>query len=152
MKKISVILTVIILFGIFVVSCGKDDSANNNLTNSQDLNSNDDTNAETETATKKILPNVPDDKDYGGYEFVILANGTEYNSYWYSKDIYAEEETGDAINDAVFYRNRTIEEKYNITIKGALKGNQYNEAKKVFCLATTHMICLLYLCRELQRS
>lgn len=83
-----------------------------------------------ETTTERIKPNVPDEADFAEHEFKILANGTEYNSYWYSKDIDVEGENGDTINDAVYYRNRAIEEKYNITITGVLKGNQYNEAKK----------------------
>ena len=133
MKKIYLVLTIILLFGLFVFSCGKDEPGNNSdpaKTNEQDSNIENNMDTDTEPVTEKILPNVPDDKDYGGYEFTILANGTDYNSYWYSKDIYVEEENGDAINDAVYHRNKAIEEKYNITIMGILKGNQYNEAKK----------------------
>ena len=130
MKKICLILTVILLIGMFLVSCGKDEANNNaNQNNAQNANANDGENSEIETVTEKLLPDVPD-KDYEGHEFVVLGNGTDYNSYWYSKDIYVEEENGDAINDAVYARNRAIEEKYNITIRGVFKGNQYNEAKK----------------------
>jgi len=136
MKKICLILAVILLFGLLFAftSCGNKDE-NKNATPTEAQNANADNSGDiaeepVQTATEKILPDVPDDKNYDGYEFVILANGTEYNSYWYSKDIYADEENGDAINDAVYYRNRAIEEKYNIKIKGVLKGNLYNEAKK----------------------
>jgi len=80
-------------------------------------------------AAEKILPDVPE-KDYGGYEFTILANSLEYSSHWYSRDIYVEGENGDAIDDAVYYRNRAIEERYNVTIKGAFSRNQYGDAKK----------------------
>ena len=131
MRKICLILTLAMLSGMFVFSCAKDDFADDKPETAPALAPEDPgATAETEPETEKILPDVPGDKDYGGYEFVILANGTDYNSYWYSKDIYVEDENGDAINDAVYYRNRAIEEKYNISIKGALKGDQYNEAKK----------------------
>jgi len=127
MKKIF-----LIFLAVFLFSCGGKDPADKNPTGANDPNPDSKENelAKTEPATEKILPNVPEAGDYSGYEFVILANGTEYNSYWYSKDIYVEDENGDAINDAVYYRNRAIEERYNISIKGALKGNLYNEAKK----------------------
>lgn len=120
----------IILYGL-LMSCNSNEAGNNeNSSDSQEANIESDADIAEEPTTERIKPDVPDDRDYGGYEFTILANGTDYSSYWYSKDIYVEEENGDAINDAVYYRNRTIEEKYNISIKGALKGNQYNEAKK----------------------
>ena len=90
----------------------------------------DDTPAQTEEAAppEKILPDVPD-KDFGGYEFVILANSKEFTPHWYSRDIYAEEQTGESINDAVYERNRAIEERFNITIKGAFPPNPPPAAK-----------------------
>lgn len=136
-KRISVCLAVILLLGIIITSCAGDGNNNANQTEPQnnqeaDNSNGDSVNAdiETEATTEKILPNVPDDRDFGGYEFTFLGNGTAYNSYWYSKDIYVEEENGDTINDAVYARNRAIEEKYNITIKGVFTGTQYNDAKK----------------------
>ena len=138
MKKISVFLAVILLFSIILVSCADNNSDNSNNANQNNEQSNqaednqtDDSGGESpEATTEKILPNVPDDKDFDGYEFTILGNSTAYNPYWYSKDIYVEEETGDIINDAVYVRNRAIEEKYNIKINGVLSGNQYNDARK----------------------
>ena len=132
MKKTYLFLAFIIILGLFLTSCGNNDEKKNNTpTEAQSVNADDESaNDAGETATEKLLPDVPDDKDFDGYEFVILGNSTDYNSYWYSKDIYVEEETGDTIQDAVYARNRAIEEKYNISIKGIFKGNQYNEAKK----------------------
>ena len=129
-------LAFILLFAILLAlgSCAGDNGNTANQTEPQDNQAADssggDSDSGLEDATEKILPNVPDDRDFGGYEFTFLGNGTAYNSYWYSKDIYVEEETGDTINDAVYARNRAIEEKYNITIKGVFTGTQYNDAKK----------------------
>ena len=124
MKKIYLFLAVIILFGLFFISCGNNDENKNNTPKEiQEANIDNNISDEAvEIATEKLLPNVPDDKNFDGYEFVILGNSTDYNTYWYSKDIYVEEETGDTIQDAVYYRNRAIEEKYNISIKGVFKG------------------------------
>ncbi len=68
-----------------------------------------------ETKTEKLMPDLPE-KDFGGYSFAILTRG-QFNSHWCSKDAYAEELTGEPINDAVYNRNLNIGEKYNFTIR-----------------------------------
>ncbi len=68
----------------------------------------------TETETEKLLPDLPD-KDFGDYTFNILTRG-QFNSHWCSKDAYAEELTGEPINDAVYNRNATVGEKYGFVI------------------------------------
>jgi len=60
------------------------------------------------------IPDLPD-ADYGGYEFKVYQRGPEA-SEWSEVCIYAEEETGEPINDAVYKRNRYVEGKYNINI------------------------------------
>ena len=74
--------------------------------------------------TARILPNLParhvlnmegrtlrvltgDWGDWGGVQAEIFN----------SRDIVAEEETGSPINDAVYRRNRAVEERYNFTIQ-----------------------------------
>lgn len=82
---------------------------------------NTDTAADTtpvETEPEKLMPDLPD-KDFGGHEFTILTRG-QYNSHWSSQDAYAEEMTGEPINDAVYNRNASIGEKYNVTIAEAI--------------------------------
>jgi hypothetical protein len=64
--------------------------------------------------TAKILPDLPE-TDFGGYEFNIYTKGSSFTE-WASMDIYATEETGDPINDAVYLRNRYVEDKYNFII------------------------------------
>lgn len=57
--------------------------------------------------------------DYGKREFVILerelASGT--NIYY---EAFAEQQTGDVINDAILKRNMQVEEKHNVTLKSVL--------------------------------
>ena len=66
----------------------------------------------------KLLPNIPSDLDFGEYDFRIFFRSEEENIVLFSGDIHAEELTGEAINDAVFMRNRYLEEKFNFTITG----------------------------------
>ena len=57
-----------------------------------------------ETDPLDLLP----DEDFGGRKFnILLREGFEY-------EFVSEEETGDIINDAIYQRNRAVEEKFNI--------------------------------------
>ena len=71
--------------------------------------------AETLSPLYQTVAALPQ-KDFGGYEFTIMDRNSEHTP-WHTYDVYAESETGDAINDAVFQRNRLIEEHFNIKIK-----------------------------------
>jgi len=134
MKKIFVFFMILVLLVLFLTSCS--DNKNNanenqaNPQNNQNENNLGDGANESDGVVERIQPNVPDDRDFGGYEFTILANSKAYQAYWYSKDIFVEEENGELINDAVYSRNRAIEEKYNIVINGIFSGNQYNDANR----------------------
>lgn len=65
-------------------------------------------------SSDKIEPTLPDTR-YDGYEFRVLTKGTD-NVHWKSKDIQADEETGDVINDAVYHRNLAVAERFGIKI------------------------------------
>ena len=66
------------------------------------------------TETEKIEPDLPE-RDFGGYEFTVLTRG-QSNYHFISRDVYAEAITGDSINDAVYNRNKAVEEQYNFTV------------------------------------
>ena len=68
----------------------------------------------SENITERLYPELPDE-DFGGYAFRVLTKGT-YNVHWQTRDIFAEGETGDTINDAVYRRNVAIEDKYGFRI------------------------------------
>ncbi|MCL2816322.1 MAG: hypothetical protein FWD23_17145 [Oscillospiraceae bacterium] len=89
-----------------------------------------------ETAEEiKILPDLPDDLDFNGYKFRILYRSpADGDDYWAVHDIDSEAENGDAINDAVYRRNKYIEDKYNfelITIPSSSTNAQASGIKKV---------------------
>ena len=69
----------------------------------------------SENITERLYPELPDE-DFGGYAFRVLTKGT-YNVHWQTRDIFAEGETGDTINDAVYRRNVAIEDKYGFRIE-----------------------------------
>jgi len=74
-----------------------------------------------EGETERIYPDlVP--VDFGGYEFTFLTRAANVPGWysWEHRDITAEEMNGDVMNDAVYVRNRKIEDKYNIKINNVV--------------------------------
>lgn len=63
-----------------------------------------------ETERKSSLP----DKDWGGRAFRVMGQTNPTYSQFSTHELYAAELTGEALNDAVFNRNLTIEYRYNI--------------------------------------
>ncbi|MHC1695817.1 MAG: hypothetical protein AB9835_11235 [Eubacteriales bacterium] len=82
-----------------------------------------------QSSTDRLVADVPV-KDYEGYVFRLLGGNESYNEHWHSRDLDAEEVTGESINDAVYNRNSEIEEKYNIEIKGILSATPMQDAQK----------------------
>ena len=78
-----------------------------------------------EDLPEQVFDDLPE-RDFGGYEFTILSPSETR----YSKDIDAFELTGAIFNDAVYYRNRNIEKRYNVKIAGDFKDEPYNWAKR----------------------
>ena len=120
LKIITMISTAILI--AFVLSCGKSDPVDNikeTAAQNEDAE-NKNGQGENETEDGNSVGAKPEyalpANDFAKYEFRILCRGEEVQ-HWWNNDISAEAETGDPINDAVFTRNQTIEEKYNITLK-----------------------------------
>ena len=86
--------------------------------------------APVETETEKILPDLPE-RDFEGYTFRGMTKGTA-SSRWSSRDFYAAELTGEAINDAVYNRNAVVCDRYNFKIEemGAESGDPVSDARK----------------------
>ena len=122
-KKILIGLILLLILAEFA-SCKSDrpnDSSNTDAPNNGESASDN----ELTDPSKPVLPEV----DYKGDAFTFLVQ--EYvNGYWGSYEIYAEEETGDPINDAVYIRNRKVEEKLNINIKEVRTDAVHTTAQK----------------------
>ncbi|MCL2519131.1 MAG: hypothetical protein FWF15_11260 [Oscillospiraceae bacterium] len=109
MKK--VLILILILLAVVLISCGTPDSGT-----TKNESTNDTVLADIETESAVIIPDLPD-MDLKGETFMFYVMGYERNINNYSVEIYAEAETGDVINDAVYRRNRTIEDRYNFEVE-----------------------------------
>ena len=107
---------------------GNADKAENAASAGSQDDQDQDQNQEAETA--RVVSEAPA-IDCGGYSFRILSREAETaDHHWEAKDIVADEETGDIVNDAVYKRNTAISEKYNIQITRVANADPASLAKK----------------------
>lgn len=100
-----------ILISSILSSCSADDSSDseldNNINTSEQIR-----NGETETVINTYDAHLPD-MDLDGMTIRLL-NMDEADMWWTIILACPETESGEVINDAIYTRNRMIEEKYNI--------------------------------------
>ncbi len=118
-------LLLALLMTLPLASCGSTET-----TDTGDTTASTDT-TPVETETTDPLANLPT-MDLEGYEFRMLIR----NSDDWIGDQIAEELTGETVNDAVFKRNSTTEERYNISITyNPSSHNNYETDAKPLILA-----------------
>lgn len=110
-RKTILALLLAAILTMSAVGCG---NATSDETTNSEVSNADTTPVETEPEiTFESVAASYKDRDYGGYDFRI---GDRDSGDWATMDVYAEEITGEVINDAVYNRNNTMEENMNITI------------------------------------
>jgi len=113
MKKRIIFLILTVLFVIFtIMSCAKADSNKEDLTENKNSIENNDNGIITEEPQKDIYADGLLEHDFDGAEFRIAA----VDASWLNVIYDSQEENGDLINDAVYLRNRKIEERFNVQI------------------------------------
>jgi hypothetical protein len=140
-KKIPALFLILILALTLpaIVSCADGDNAsggnqNNEAENNQ--NGNQENNGGISEADIKPPRDMPE-RDFDGYNFTFLVKEFDGNGYWGAIDIFSEAETGEPVNDAVFRRNRTVEDRYNIEISEVRDWDLAGRARRVI-LADSH--------------
>lgn len=101
-----------------LTACSENSADNTDVNKSGDAGtSSTDVETEEEIDEKTLYaPDLPA-KDYDGYSFRIVSRNDDMHSYpVHTRDLYAEEYTGDALNDAVFERNASLADKYNVEV------------------------------------
>ena len=121
-KVISVLILICIVlsFAVSALSCAKDDGGDNNK-NNQNINDSEQDNGQDsgEPVTEKIMPDLPD-VFYDGHEFNILVTSDVGDTV--RNDFFADELTGEVINDAKYMRNIYVEETYGVKINNISSG------------------------------
>ncbi len=113
MKSFSSILVLIFMLTcFFAASC------------SEKANETDTTAPVTNEITEDMTERIPDELpeiNYDGDEIRILT------SCWSNKDLNAEEQTADTMNDAIYARNLKVQERFNVVIKPVLESGSEND-------------------------
>ena len=119
MKKIDVweiAALSLALAGMFLFSCG---GADKGAAGEGGGGQKDTENHQETTESENLRDYVPDglgENDFGGYEFRILTRSTCVHPLY----IDAETISGELINDAVYARNRGVEERFNVKIRAVI--------------------------------
>ncbi len=113
-KALSVLLILAALLPAFTACADKSGETTNNTPAAQ-TNTASDSGSKKEEETR-YAANIPEGTDYSGKTFTVLAFPTE-DVIWNDVDWSAEELTGEAINDAVYTRILSTEEKLGVDIK-----------------------------------
>ena len=118
-KKILAILIIVAMTALIFTSCDEINEDTQTTTAESSL--------QKEDGEVALLPDLPEYDWERATLRVLTENAGSAGSIdgvavksdeaWIPRDIAAEEETGDPINDAVYRRNRALEEKYNFTVE-----------------------------------
>lgn len=101
MKKHITILLLLAMLAPMIASCGKPAE-----TETQPV---DTVAAETETVETELTDSLPE-KDFGGANYRVLTAAEQWQKF------YNSEQNGEIINDAVYKRNLTVEERFNVKL------------------------------------
>ena len=101
-------MTAILILAGAVASCGNSETGGAQTADDTGTTAN-------ETTTSPLDPGI-EAVDCGGREYTLLARVNGDSFCFPYAEFFAEEETGDPLNDAVYKRNNYNEEKYNLKL------------------------------------
>jgi len=112
--KIAVLFLAVSLFVFPALSCGggKDGGGGEDLHDNGTAEGQ--PGEEGTKAEEKIVPDLPE-VGYGGYVFRVMAR-PDWAPHWVTRDIFAESQNGEPVNDAVYVRNMNLFEKYGFEL------------------------------------
>ena len=115
-------IIVIVLLMMFIFTSCSNESSGEIITSAPDMS------AEAETTTADGLrPSLPE-MDFGNENFVILNGNVQ--EWMTISTIYSAEENGDSLNDAIYARNRAVEEQFKVKIVETTSANVKADASK----------------------
>ncbi len=118
-KKLTTILLLLAML-LPLASCGK--AAEETAVSTETAAA--ETIVETETELTTELP----EKDWGGQVFTVLGNDNQTYDQFDNFEIDVEELNGEVVNDAIYNRNLSVEQLYNVSIQQVLmSGTSNNE-------------------------
>lgn len=126
MKKIFTIISLGLIIVLLFACSDSDTGKGGNVTDESGKST-----IQTEITDDKVKPDLPD-VTYDGYNFRFFVRGPEESEHWQVlRNIYTEEIDGEPLNDALYERNRKIEDIYNITISATPSNSTTGSANEI---------------------
>ena len=123
-SKIAAALLALLIITAAIASCAEETVPTEDTTTAAAV-----TNAVPETAPEtKLQPDLPD--TVWDREFRVLGTNKDASPTYPNFEIYAEDITGDVMNDAVYTRNETVKKKYGITVAQTLVNKTHDSVTK----------------------
>ena len=116
-RILALILACLMLCSAFLVSCGGDEKEKGTAPTITPT-------VDTEDKSEVYEAEV---KNLNGHTFHFLTRDMGSNSHLSTHAVYAEEQNGDKVNDAVFSRNAQLEQIYNCKITATASSNPVTE-------------------------
>ena len=113
-KRIISLLLIVLLIASAVMSCAENNSEKES--SKEEVNQNENIDSIPEDTTDDIYNDDLPEQDFGGTKFRIAMQ----DAFWLHLLYDSQEETGELLNDAVYRRNRKIEERFNVEITQTL--------------------------------
>nr|MBQ4318154.1 hypothetical protein [Clostridia bacterium] len=127
-RKALALITIFLALTSLVTSCSSEtDKQDGDVS---DMQSTEETTSAAPVETEYITYRSADlpDVGYDGYEFRFLTRTrTDPGTWWF---IDREEQDGEVLNDAIYERNRTVEEAFDVEINAIYVSNAVTEAPK----------------------
>ena len=120
MKISAFLLFLLVIASVILSSCSDGSNGSGAVTEG---NQNPESNLESEVITEPVITYDVPEMDCDGYDFTVMVRESYLGVYWVTNDVFADSQTGEPINDAVYIRNRLLEEKFNINIHEVIKGD-----------------------------
>ncbi len=113
-RTLSAILAGLLLAGSLTACATSDD------TPASDTKPAAQTTAPVEEGETELSDNLPKDLDFGGEEITFISRDRDG---WTDREIWVEDVNGEPINDAVYERNKAVEQRLNIKIANVFEDN-----------------------------
>ena len=118
-KKRILLVLALAFFILIFISCRKETDLNDGKIDDDAIS--DSKSADETPDIAEVKDSLPDGLDFGGVTISILTRNEGIPADDASYEFYAESENGDIVNDAIFRRNKTVEDRLNINLN-VIKG------------------------------
>lgn len=111
-RLVSAFLCALLIFTAILTSC----KSSENVAKESDSAAagNIETSEITKADTRAAIPDDLPDENFDGYTFNISTRENALPLCEHMKDLVVEQESGDVLDDAVYKRNVTVEDRFNI--------------------------------------